>query len=75
MAKITEEQLEQIATISANNDSVIGALIAEAFEKVTVDDIMRIAKKAMSQPPSISCVGGDLSGVPTFEQIKHIRVN
>jgi len=36
------EKIKQIATISANNDSVIGGLIAEAFEKVTVDGVITV---------------------------------
>jgi len=36
------EKIKQIATISANNDSVIGTLIAEAFEKVTVDGVITV---------------------------------
>ena len=48
--------------------------LCKLIESVTVDDIMRVAKKAMSQAPSISAVGEDLRNVPTFEQIKHIRV-
>ncbi|HIP35654.1 MAG TPA: chaperonin GroEL [Crocinitomix sp.] len=36
------EKIKQIATISANNDEVIGALIAEAFEKVTVDGVITV---------------------------------
>jgi chaperonin GroEL len=36
------EKIKQIATISANNDSVIGSLIAEAFEKVTVDGVITV---------------------------------
>jgi chaperonin GroEL len=36
------DKIKQIATISANNDSVIGGLIAEAFEKVTVDGVITV---------------------------------
>ena len=36
------EKIKQIATISANNDDVIGGLIAEAFEKVTVDGVITV---------------------------------
>lgn len=31
------ERIRQVATVSANNDSVIGDLIAEAFEKIGID--------------------------------------
>ena len=38
----SEEQLEQIATISANNDSETGKLIATAIEKVGMEGIVHI---------------------------------
>jgi len=37
-----EEQLEQIATISANNDSEIGKLIATAIDKVGMEGVVHI---------------------------------
>jgi len=36
------EKIKQIATISANNDDVIGGLIADAFDKVTVDGVITV---------------------------------
>jgi chaperonin GroEL len=38
----TNEKIEQIATISANNDSVIGKLIAEAMAKVKKEGVITI---------------------------------
>ena len=38
----SEEQLEQIATISANNDSEVGKLIATAIEKVGREGVVTI---------------------------------
>lgn len=37
------EKVEQIATISANNDKNIGSLIAEAFRKVSKDGVITIS--------------------------------
>lgn len=37
------EKVEQIATISANNDETIGSLIAEAFRKVSKDGVITIS--------------------------------
>lgn len=37
------KKVEQIATISANNDSAIGSLIAEAFRKVSKDGVITIS--------------------------------
>lgn len=36
------EDLEKIATISANNDSTVGKLIADAFEKITKDGVITV---------------------------------
>lgn len=36
------EKIRQVATVSANNDSVIGDLIADAFKKIGVDGIIDI---------------------------------
>ena len=36
------EKIKQIATISANNDDLIGSLIAEAFDKVSVDGVITV---------------------------------
>ena len=36
------EKIKQIATISANNDSVIGTLIADAFQKVGTDGVITV---------------------------------
>lgn len=40
----TPEEIEQIATISANNDSEIGAIIGKAMQKVGKDGIVTIAE-------------------------------
>ena len=44
-------------------------VICQKIDAVTVEDIMRVAKKAFLKPPSISCVGGDIGGVPTYDRI------
>src|SRR5690606_24372843 len=40
----TSEEVKQIATISANNDPEIGAIISEAMEKVGKDGIITVAE-------------------------------
>ena len=40
----TSQEIKQIATISANNDPEIGAIIAEAMEKVGKDGIITVAE-------------------------------
>ena len=37
-----KEKIKQVATISANNDSAIGELIADAFEKVGTDGVITV---------------------------------
>ena len=41
----TSKEIEQIATISANNDSSIGAMIAEAMDKVGKDGIITVEEE------------------------------
>lgn len=41
----------------------------ERIDAVSKEDIMKIAKKALSKPPSISAVGDDLSNVPSFDEV------
>lgn len=38
----TQERIRDVATISANNDTVLGELIADAFEKVGKDGIVNV---------------------------------
>lgn len=41
---VTDEMLEDIATISANNDSEIGGIIADAYREVGVDGIVTVER-------------------------------
>lgn len=38
----SEDNLKNIATISANNDSIIGSIIAEAMHKVSIDGVITV---------------------------------
>src|SRR5690606_23977478 len=40
----TNQEIEQIGTISANNDQAIGKIIAEAMEKVGKDGIISVSE-------------------------------
>lgn len=51
------DKIEQVATISANNDSEIGKLIADAFRKVSKDGVITI-EEAKSSETTISIVEG-----------------
>ena len=42
--KTVHKKIKQIATISANNDTEIGTIIAEAMEKVGKDGIITVAE-------------------------------
>ena len=37
---VTDDKLEQVATISCNNDKILGSIIAEAYKKVGKDGIV-----------------------------------
>ncbi|MEM4396399.1 MAG: chaperonin GroEL [Candidatus Woesearchaeota archaeon] len=52
-----KEQISQVATISANNDTEMGALIAEAFEKVGKDGVITV-EEANSFETSLEVVEG-----------------
>ena len=51
------DKIEQVATISANNDSEIGALIAEAMKKVSKDGVITI-EEAKGTATTIEVVEG-----------------
>merc|ERR1719162_2927357 len=38
------EEIQQVATISANGDAVIGSMVAEAFERVGKDGTITVAE-------------------------------
>ena len=50
-------KIEQIATVSANNDQEVGCLIAEAMKKVTKDGVITI-EEARSRETTIGVVEG-----------------
>eukprot|EP00611_Tribonema_gayanum_P027266 TRINITY_DN668_c0_g1_i1.p1 TRINITY_DN668_c0_g1~~TRINITY_DN668_c0_g1_i1.p1 ORF type:complete len:535 (-),score=102.85 TRINITY_DN668_c0_g1_i1:78-1682(-) len=45
--------------------------ICEKIDRVTADDIQQIARDALSKPPSIACIGADISSVPDYGQVVH----
>jgi chaperonin GroEL len=53
----SNEQIEQVATISANNESSIGKLIAEAMSKVKKEGVITI-EEAKSMETSVDVVEG-----------------
>ncbi|HEX9285349.1 MAG TPA: chaperonin GroEL, partial [Nitrospirales bacterium] len=53
----TKKEISQIGTISANNDSTIGDLIAEAMEKVGKDGVITV-EEAKSMSTSLDVVEG-----------------
>ena len=54
---VTEENLHNVATISANNDSELGGIVADAYLKVGVDGVVTI-EESMSKETYISVVEG-----------------
>src|SRR3989442_3106681 len=45
-----KEEMEQVASISANNDPTIGTLMADAFEKVGKDGVITVEEGKTSEP-------------------------
>src|SRR5712672_2049780 len=45
----TKEEMKQVASISANNDPVIGGLMADAFEKVGKDGVITVEEGKTSE--------------------------
>src|SRR5271170_7097104 len=45
----TKEEMKQVASISANNDSTIGTLMADAFEKVGKDGVITVEEGKTSE--------------------------
>jgi chaperonin GroEL len=54
---VTEDSLESVATISANNDPELGSIIAEAYNKVGVDGVVTI-EESMSSETYVDVVEG-----------------
>ena len=46
---VTNEEIKQIATISANNDSAVGAIIAEAMESVGKNGVIQVEESKTSE--------------------------
>jgi len=46
---VTNEEVKQIATIAANNDSAIGAIIAEAMESVGKNGVIQVEESKTSE--------------------------
>jgi chaperonin GroEL len=55
--QVTKETLRDVATISANNDPVLGGIIADAYEKVGVDGAVTI-EESMSGDTYTTVVDG-----------------
>lgn len=55
--KNTSEKIRQIATVSANNDSHVGDLIAEAMAKVGMDGVIKV-EQAKNTETTVTVVNG-----------------
>lgn len=55
--KVTKKQLQSVATISANNDKVLGRVVAEAFQKVGTDGAVSI-ETSSNQETYVKVVDG-----------------
>lgn len=55
--KVTKKQLQSVATISANNDSALGEVVAQAFQKVGTDGAVSI-ENSSNQDTYVKVVDG-----------------
>lgn len=55
--KVTKKQLRSVATISANNDEILGRVVAEAFQKVGTDGAVSI-ENSSNQETYVKVVDG-----------------
>jgi len=55
--KVTKKQLQSVATISANNDPLLGRVVAEAFQKVGTDGAVSI-ETSSNQKTYVKVVDG-----------------
>ena len=46
---VTNEEIKQVATISANNDEVIGAIIAEAMDSIGKDGVVQVQESRTAE--------------------------
>lgn len=47
----------------------MGQEICRKIDAVTAEDLMMVARRALSMPPALSVVGGDLEGIPNHELV------
>lgn len=43
--------------------------VCAKIDAVTADDLMKVARRALATPPSLSVVGSNIDGIPTHEQV------
>jgi processing peptidase subunit alpha len=64
---VCEDIARQYATYGKRD---LPEITCEKIDKVTVADIRVLVHKMMQQPPSIVCIGEDVSQLPTYEQLR-----
>lgn len=64
---VCEDIARQYATYGKRD---LPELTCERIERVTAADIRAMVKTMLAQPPSIVCIGADLSHLPTYEQLR-----
>jgi processing peptidase subunit alpha len=63
---ICEDIARQYATYG---ERVLPEMTCEKIEKVTTAEIRNLVRTMLAQPPSIVCIGEDVSQLPTYEQL------
>lgn len=64
---VCEDIGRQLATYGHRE---LPADVAKRIEKVTKEDLQKVARKMLRSSPSVGCVGQDLSYLPSYDRIK-----
>lgn len=64
---VGEDLARQVATFGIRESP---AETCKKIDEVTAEDIMTFAKRILLSPPSISCIGEDVSQIPPYEHLQ-----
>lgn len=68
---VCEDIARQYATYGKRD---LPEVTCEKIESVTAADIQHLVKTMIMQPPSVVCIGEDVSNLPTYEQLREFTM-
>lgn len=71
-AVIGEDLARQTATFGFREDPLT---TCQKIDKITDEDIMNLTRELLLQPPSIACIGEDVSQIANYEQLNSYFIN